>query len=496
MDSFQGLTSKSPSSSHRYLAPTLYDHESWNDLKDLAKPVKAISLPQDVPSTSDCYLIELENQVQCLMEAHLAPKPSVQVNKVASSCKICGGPHDTQICMENPKQAFVDYTSLRTDKAGGALSSNTVKNPKLNCNPTSSVSSARSYQIEDPQSSSHPFNSVNAIKTCFNSTNDFQKDKLQVKTLTINKTETPKLKELERDLKNEFKDLHLKLLVFEVLAHAPRKWIIQVLLWKNMFETEKALRNGEVYNWKNAKYGKINWCLEDVDADVLRFFEIKFSAIVYNDTLKLKSDLSSEPSLNYDINLKSETSLLECNFEKCNFKAERKSLKKRFSKKEKFDILNIGENLFSYDTPANNLQFYKGNDNDKLDIRELSMNSSVELLRATNNTNMNTYVDMSNKLREICYETINRCPSNYVPNDEWKRLELKKNNSKQANQECIGEYEPMIDDNDFEYMCDYLLSKDAPFAMDDEKERLEEKKYKPLGTPHEQISSIEQEFDI
>ncbi|GJU28920.1 MAK10-like protein [Tanacetum coccineum] len=41
----------------------LYDNKSWNDLRDFAKPVKAISLPQDVPSTSDCRLIELENQV-------------------------------------------------------------------------------------------------------------------------------------------------------------------------------------------------------------------------------------------------------------------------------------------------------------------------------------------------------------------------------------------------------------------------------------------------
>ncbi|GJW90355.1 hypothetical protein Tco_0167908 [Tanacetum coccineum] len=54
----------------------LYDHGSWNDPKDLAKPVKAISLPQGVLSTSDRRLIVLENQVQCLMEAHLAPKPS------------------------------------------------------------------------------------------------------------------------------------------------------------------------------------------------------------------------------------------------------------------------------------------------------------------------------------------------------------------------------------------------------------------------------------
>ncbi|GKA02956.1 hypothetical protein Tco_0675737 [Tanacetum coccineum] len=41
----------------------------------------AISLPQDVPSTSARRLIELENQVQRLMEAHLAPKQPNQVNK-------------------------------------------------------------------------------------------------------------------------------------------------------------------------------------------------------------------------------------------------------------------------------------------------------------------------------------------------------------------------------------------------------------------------------
>ncbi|GJZ81699.1 zinc finger, CCHC-type containing protein, partial [Tanacetum coccineum] len=39
----------------------LYDNKIWNDPKDLAKPAKAISLPQDVLSISDCRLIELEN---------------------------------------------------------------------------------------------------------------------------------------------------------------------------------------------------------------------------------------------------------------------------------------------------------------------------------------------------------------------------------------------------------------------------------------------------
>ncbi|GKE53797.1 hypothetical protein Tco_1488953, partial [Tanacetum coccineum] len=73
----------------------LYDNESWKDPRDFAKPVKAISLPQDVPSTSDRRLIELEHQIQCLMEAYIASIQPTQVNKITSSCEICIGPHDT-----------------------------------------------------------------------------------------------------------------------------------------------------------------------------------------------------------------------------------------------------------------------------------------------------------------------------------------------------------------------------------------------------------------
>ncbi|GJU97824.1 hypothetical protein Tco_1327095 [Tanacetum coccineum] len=97
----------------------LCDNKSWNDPRDFANPVKAISLPQDVPSTSDLRLTELKNQVQRLMEAHLALKTSFQVNKIASLCEICSGPHDTQYFMENPEQAFVDYASSRNNKVGG-----------------------------------------------------------------------------------------------------------------------------------------------------------------------------------------------------------------------------------------------------------------------------------------------------------------------------------------------------------------------------------------
>ncbi|GJU77544.1 hypothetical protein Tco_1274614 [Tanacetum coccineum] len=176
-----------------------------NDPREFAKPVKAIALPQDVPSTSDRRLIELENQVQHLMEAHLAPTQPTQVNKITTPCEIYSGPHDTQYCMKNPEQAIVEYASSRTDRAGeglvtefmasqdarfskfeagfkrqqgemtnkidivlkaitnkiaGTLPSDTVKNPKLK---THLVSSARSYPTMDPQCSTQIHGSINAI---------------------------------------------------------------------------------------------------------------------------------------------------------------------------------------------------------------------------------------------------------------------------------------------------------------------------------------------
>ncbi|GJW44427.1 hypothetical protein Tco_0073226 [Tanacetum coccineum] len=131
------------------------------------------------------------------MEAHLAPKQPTQVNKITTTCEICSGPHGTQYCMEDPKQAFVEYASSRTDEAGGlvsnfmasqdarlskfeadfkqqqnemtnkidtvlqaitdqiagALPSDTVKNLKLSA---SLVLSARFYPTIDIQCSSHP----------------------------------------------------------------------------------------------------------------------------------------------------------------------------------------------------------------------------------------------------------------------------------------------------------------------------------------------------
>ncbi|GKC38338.1 hypothetical protein Tco_1050722 [Tanacetum coccineum] len=123
---------------------TLYDNESWNDPRDFAKPIKAISLPQDVPSTSDWCLIELDNQVQCLMEAHLA------LTRFQTTTK-------------RDDQQKRHYIKTITERIAGALPSDTVKNPKLNVNPTTSVLSARSYPTEDPQCSTYIYGLINTI---------------------------------------------------------------------------------------------------------------------------------------------------------------------------------------------------------------------------------------------------------------------------------------------------------------------------------------------
>ncbi|GJY38976.1 MAK10-like protein [Tanacetum coccineum] len=53
-----------------------------------------------------------------------------------------------------------------TNRIEGALPSDTVKNLKLNFNSTTLVLSVRSYPTIDPQCSSHPSISINAVKTC------------------------------------------------------------------------------------------------------------------------------------------------------------------------------------------------------------------------------------------------------------------------------------------------------------------------------------------
>ncbi|GKC34602.1 hypothetical protein Tco_1046986 [Tanacetum coccineum] len=150
----------------------LYNNESWNDPRDFAKPVKAISMPHDVPSTSDRRLNKLENQVQhaktSRFEADFKQYQSEVTNKLDTFLK-----------------AF-------NDQIPGLLPSDTVKNPKLNTNPTSSP---HSHLTGDPQIPSNSFKSVNAIQTCFNSNTCDKKNQLPVNTLTVSEDETPTLKE-------------------------------------------------------------------------------------------------------------------------------------------------------------------------------------------------------------------------------------------------------------------------------------------------------------
>ncbi|GKC69466.1 MAK10-like protein [Tanacetum coccineum] len=54
------------------------------------------------------------------------------------------------------------------DRMTEALPSDTVKNPKLNVNPTSSVLFGRSYPLEDPQRDSNPFKTLADLGSCVN----------------------------------------------------------------------------------------------------------------------------------------------------------------------------------------------------------------------------------------------------------------------------------------------------------------------------------------
>ncbi|GKA55153.1 hypothetical protein Tco_0754102 [Tanacetum coccineum] len=101
-----------------------------------------------------------------------------------------------------------------TDRITRALPSDMVKNLKLS---TSPVLSARSYPIIDPQCSSHPSTSINAIKAHSKEANISQTSLLRPGM----EIETQQPEKHKPTLEDEFQDLHLNLPVLEVLAHAP-----------------------------------------------------------------------------------------------------------------------------------------------------------------------------------------------------------------------------------------------------------------------------------
>ncbi|GJU85939.1 hypothetical protein Tco_1293485 [Tanacetum coccineum] len=114
----------------------LYDNESWNDPRNFAKSVKAISLPQDVPEGLVFDFMASQDARLSKFEADFKQQQSEMTNKIDTVLKAI------------------------TDRIAGALPSDTVKNLKLN---TSLVLSARSYPTEDPQCSTQIHSSINAI---------------------------------------------------------------------------------------------------------------------------------------------------------------------------------------------------------------------------------------------------------------------------------------------------------------------------------------------
>ncbi|GJY16967.1 hypothetical protein Tco_0387389 [Tanacetum coccineum] len=117
-------------------------------------------------------------------------------------------------------------------------------------------------------------------------------------------------------------------------------------------ETERALRNGKVYNWETAMHSKI--CPQHVD----------------------------------EVNLKNEPSLSDYD--------------------EKYNVISLNDllpfNIFS----VNDLKLKKDNDDDNIDIKQSLGDLSIEPLPNLINIDVGTYAQGSNKLLEISHDTISK----------------------------------------------------------------------------------------
>nr|GEU43035.1 MAK10-like protein [Tanacetum cinerariifolium] len=95
-------------------------------LKDFSKLVDSLDLDSANRERTRLrfFPFSLRDQASDWLERLLAGSISTwedltTLNKINSTCDICSGPHETQYCMGNPEQAFVEYAPLRTDKTGG-----------------------------------------------------------------------------------------------------------------------------------------------------------------------------------------------------------------------------------------------------------------------------------------------------------------------------------------------------------------------------------------
>ncbi|GJX04567.1 hypothetical protein Tco_0190483 [Tanacetum coccineum] len=90
--------------------------------------------------------------------------------------------------------------------------------------------------------------------------------------------------------------------------------------------------------------------------------------------------------------------------------------------------------------------------------------------------------------------------SEYLPNDEWEHFE-RTNHVKtdvNSNHECFDEREPMgDDDDDVRELEDYLILNNAPYCVNEEEERFEERRSKLLGIPYEKPPTFKSEkFEV
>ncbi|GJU80489.1 MAK10-like protein [Tanacetum coccineum] len=153
------------------------------------------------------------------------------VNKITTLCEICSGPHDTQYCMEDPEQAYVEYASSRTDEAGEGLVSNFM---------ASQDARLSKFEADFKQQQSEMTSKINTMLKAITNrlagalpsdTVKNPKMRLLQFCLLANISQTSQLQtgmgietgqteEPKSTLEDEFQDLHLNLPVLEVLAHA------------------------------------------------------------------------------------------------------------------------------------------------------------------------------------------------------------------------------------------------------------------------------------
>ncbi|GJU01151.1 hypothetical protein Tco_1111489, partial [Tanacetum coccineum] len=139
------------------------------------------------------------------------------------------------------------------------------------------------------------------------------------------------------------------------------------------FETERALRNGQVFNWEISTYGKIRHVEYVHD---LRFFETEFPAIVFNDALTSEPEVSSKPTVSprhvKEVDLK---------------------IKMSFSESDDEDYTVIYDNdSFSYKIISiNDLKSNTNNNDGKIDVKLSSENIYINPLDSVIEADIDTY---------------------------------------------------------------------------------------------------------